>query len=118
MSTATNWFVNFWFALYLPTAMAEISWKLYMIFMTFCFLMAIVVFLFYPESAGKSLEEMDFLFDKSRTIWAFKDREATKIGALFERDMAHGEALTAFGVMKGDPADHVSNTIIASKTEV
>ncbi len=25
------------------------------------------------------------------------DREATKIGAIFERDLAHGEALTTFG---------------------
>lgn len=72
------------------------SWKLYMIFMGLCFLMSIVVFFFYPESAGKTLEEMDFLFTKGRSPWTFLDREATKIGALFERDLAHGEALTAF----------------------
>ncbi len=39
---------------------------------------------------------MDYLFLKERTPWVFKDHEATKIGAIFERDMAHGEALTAF----------------------
>jgi hypothetical protein len=39
---------------------------------------------------------MDFLFIKSRTPWVFLDREATKIGALFERDMARGQALTMF----------------------
>lgn len=48
------------------------------------------------ESAGKSLEEMDFLFTKGRSPWTFLDREATKIGALFERDLARGEALTTF----------------------
>ena len=69
---------------------------LYMIFMGLCFLMSIVVFLYYPESAGKTLEEMDFLFTTGRTPWTFLDREATKIGALFERDLAHGEALTTF----------------------
>lgn len=58
--------------------------------------MAIVVFLFYPESAGKTLEEMDFLFTKGRSIWTFKDREAIKVGALVDRDLAHGEALTTF----------------------
>lgn len=67
-----------------------------MIFMVLCFLMSVVVFLFYPESAGKTLEEMDFLFTKGRSPWTFLDREATKIGALFERNLAHGEALTAF----------------------
>jgi hypothetical protein len=39
---------------------------------------------------------MDFLFSKDRTVWVYKDREATKVGAIFERDMAHGEALTVF----------------------
>lgn len=96
MSSAMNWFVNFWFGLFIPEAMKDITWKLYMIFMTLCYTMAVVVFLLYPETAGKTLEEMDFLFDKDRTVWTFLDREATKIGALFERDMEHGEALTAF----------------------
>ncbi|RAO73330.1 uncharacterized protein BHQ10_009342 [Talaromyces amestolkiae] len=105
MSSATNWFVNFWFALYIPTAMDKISWKLYLIFMALCFLMAIVVFLYYPESAGKTLEEMDFLFTPDRTPWVFQDRSATKIGAIFERDMAHGEALTAFDAGKAAKLD-------------
>jgi hypothetical protein len=64
--------------------------------MALCYLMSIVVYLFYPESAGKTLEEMDFLFTKGRSPWVFLDREATKIGALFERDLEHGEALTVF----------------------
>ncbi|KAJ6104698.1 hypothetical protein N7523_011018 [Penicillium sp. IBT 18751x] len=96
ITSATNWFVNFWFALYIPTAMAKISWELYMIFMAICVIIAITVYLFYPESAGKTLEEMDFLFSQGRSPWVFKDKEATKVGALFERDMSHGEALTAF----------------------
>ncbi len=40
---------------------------------------------------------MDFLFSKGRTPWTFTDHQATKIGAIFERDLAHGEALTTFG---------------------
>jgi hypothetical protein len=114
MTSATNWFVvsqnlrpqffgwpadvlqNFWFALYIPTAMDKISWELYLIFMALCYVMAIVIFLFYPESARKSLEEMDFLFSPDRSIWVFLDPGATKVGAIFERDMEHGEALTVF----------------------
>ncbi|KAJ5546660.1 hypothetical protein N7494_004245 [Penicillium frequentans] len=108
MTSATNWFVNFWFALYIPTAMEKISWKLYMVFMTLCFTMAVVVFFFYPETAGKSLEEVDFLFSKDRTVWVFRDRQARKVGAIFERDMAHGEALTDFdGKIAG--TSHVDN---------
>ncbi|KAJ5606292.1 high affinity glucose transporter [Penicillium lagena] len=125
MTTATNWFVNFWFGLYIPTAMKEISWKLYMIFMSLCFLMSIVIFLFYPESAGKTLEEMDFLFTKGRSIWTFLDREATKIGALFERDLAHGEAITVFNeddmalkAKVGKPVDGSDSAIETGFVEV
>ena len=58
---------------------------------------------------------MDFLFTPDRTPWVFQDRSATKIGAIFERDMAHGEALTAFDASKAAKADdlelgeHVEN---------
>ena len=64
------------------------------------------------ESAGKSLEEMDFLFGKDRNVWVFLDREATKIGAIFERDMVHGEALTVFdNHAKGD-VDYVDRDVV------
>ncbi|KAH0524368.1 hypothetical protein TsFJ059_006892 [Trichoderma semiorbis] len=114
MTTATNWFINFWFALYIPTAMAKISWKLYMIFMALCYLMSVVVYLFYPESAGKTLEEMDFLFSKGRSPWTFLDREATRIGALFARDLEHGEALTVFdddGMVLKDKVRQVEDVV-------
>lgn len=85
-----------------------------MIFMALCYLMSIVVYLFYPESAGKTLEEMDFLFSKGRSPWTFLDREATKIGALFQRDLEHGEALTVFdedGVGLKDKAMQVEDVV-------
>lgn len=43
---------------------------------------------------------MDFLFTKDRTPFTFLDHDAVKIGALFERNLAHGEALTIFEDVK------------------
>lgn len=43
---------------------------------------------------------MDFLFAKDRTPFVFLDKSATQIGAIFDRDMTHGEALTAFDSAK------------------
>lgn len=97
--------------------------------MTLCFTMAIVVFLFYPvgvavfapwttpmltthqETAQKTLEEVDFLFDPSRNIWVFRDRQACKVGAIFDRDMTHGEALTKFDGKEIESArvDHIES---------
>lgn len=57
---------------------------------------------------------MGFLFTKSRTPWTFLDRESTKIGALFERYLAHGEALTVFdddGLVLKAKAATVENVI-------
>lgn len=69
------------------------------------------------ESAGKTLEEMDFLFTKDRSPWVFKDREATKIGAIFQRDMASGQALTAFDLDKTTCPKHVENVVDGEKTQ-
>ena len=79
MTTATNWFVNFWFALYIPTALNNISWKLYIIFAAICFAAAISTFLFQVETANRSLEEMDVMFDPDKTMWAFMDKDLTAI---------------------------------------
>ncbi|KAJ5520821.1 hypothetical protein N7463_001274 [Penicillium fimorum] len=111
MTTATNWFVNFWFALYIPTAMEQISWKLYIIFAGLCYLMAIVIYLFYPESAGKTLEEMDLLFQEGRTKWVFKDKEATRIGTLLEHDLLSGEALVSALTKGGAIKKHVADQV-------
>ena len=109
-----------------------LSWKLYIIFAAICYLISIVIFLFYPvgrassptpsahmvqETAGKTLEEMDFLFLPNRNIFVFQDKEATKIGAIFERDMWHGEALTAFGLEKGGSVEQVEGTADVSRVE-
>jgi len=79
MTTATNWFVNFWFALYIPTALNKISWRLYIMFAGICFMAAVWVFLLQPETANRSLEEMDDMFAESRTKWPFLDRDLTRV---------------------------------------
>jgi hypothetical protein len=50
---------------------------------------------------------MDFLFAKNRTPWVFTDKQATKIGAIFDRDFDHGEAFTDFDEKEADGVDHV-----------
>lgn len=78
MTTAMNWFVNFWFALYIPTALNNISWILYIIFAGIGFLAALSTWCFQPETANRSLEEMDAMFE-GRTIWIFRDKELCRV---------------------------------------
>ena len=78
MTTAMNWFVNFWFALYIPTALNNISWILYIIFAGISFLAALSTWLFQPETANRSLEEMDAMFER-KTMWVFRDKDLTRV---------------------------------------
>lgn len=45
--------------------------QIYCVFGTFCTVAAIHVFLLFPETCGKSLEEIDEIFS-NHSIWAFK----------------------------------------------
>ena len=48
------------------------------------------------KSAGRTLEEMDYLFTKGRAIFVFADREVAMIGSPLDRDLAQGEVLRVF----------------------
>ena len=79
MTTATNWFVNFWFALYIPTALNKISWILYIIFAGISFAAALSTWLFQVETANRSLEEMDAMFEGDHPIFPFLDSTLTAV---------------------------------------
>ncbi|KKY20861.1 putative mfs sugar [Phaeomoniella chlamydospora] len=69
IGTATHWLFNFVIAEATPTALDTIGWKYYTIFAAVGFVGAAVVILFYPETKGKSLEEMDDLFSGPAHWW-------------------------------------------------
>lgn len=62
LATACNWIINFAVVEIFPPAVESIGWKVYLIFMCFNFSFVPIMYLFYPETKGKSLEEIDSLF--------------------------------------------------------
>ena len=64
ISTCTNWLFNFVVVMVTPIMIANIGWATYLVFalINACFLP--VVFFFYPETQGRSLEEIDIVFAK------------------------------------------------------
>ncbi len=48
-----------------PPAFQNIQWRFYLIFGSFCLAASVHVFLFFQESRGKSLEEMNDIFDNN-----------------------------------------------------
>jgi len=78
LSTSMNYMTNFWLGLYMPEALNAASWKVYFIFGAINFACAVIGYLFYPETCGRTLEELDLLFTPDRKTFVFLDKEASK----------------------------------------
>ncbi|KAH8663434.1 sugar transporter [Tricladium varicosporioides] len=60
--TSANWAFNFALGYFVPPAFENIKWKVYIVFGVFCASMFVHVFFMFPETAGKSLEEVEAMF--------------------------------------------------------
>lgn len=91
LGTCANWLFNFMVVMITPVAFASINNYTYLIFAVINFLMAPASFLIFPETAGRSLEEMDEIFAKSNP-WNPYDvvRKEKKYPHRYDR---HGAAL-------------------------
>ena len=69
LSTASNWAWNCALAFAVPPLLWSINWKMYMVFAAFNGAAFIHMFLTAPETKGKTLEEMDTVFDSGRPAW-------------------------------------------------
>lgn len=57
-----NWLFNFALGLYIPPGFQNITWKMFLVFGVMCILAAVQFFSTYPETCGKTLEEIEELF--------------------------------------------------------
>lgn len=64
VSTCTNWLFNFLIVMVTPIMITNIGWGTYVFFaiVNACFLP--IIYFFYPETARRSLEEIDIIFAK------------------------------------------------------
>ncbi|KAK5048626.1 hypothetical protein LTR84_005717 [Exophiala bonariae] len=56
-----------------PVGVANLSWKFYLIWMVLTLCWIPMVWAFLPETAGRSLEEMDYFFKKYQDKWFVRD---------------------------------------------
>ena len=69
LATASNWGWNCALAFAVPPLLWTINWKMYLIFAAFNLAAFVHMFLSAPETKGKTLEEMDEVFDAGRPAW-------------------------------------------------
>ncbi|KAL2441530.1 Sugar transporter STL1 [Exophiala dermatitidis] len=70
LSTSANWAFNFMVVMITPVSFSSIGYKTYIIFAVINAFIFPVVYYFYPETAYRSLEEMDTIFRKTKSIFS------------------------------------------------
>ncbi|KAI9710446.1 MAG: hypothetical protein M1812_007414 [Candelaria pacifica] len=76
LGTATNWIFNFMVVEITPIGIENLQWKFYIIWVIFNASFVPIVYFFYPETADRSLEDLDRLFRNNHDIFVFKDKAA------------------------------------------
>lgn len=90
LATSGNWAFNTALGLFVPPSFVNIRWKTYIIFGVFNTAMFIHVFFLFPETAGKTLEQTEAMFEDPHGIKyigtpAWKSKKATAGAIQMER---------------------------------
>ena len=80
LGAATNWIVNFMVVEITPPGIGSLGWKFYIIWTVFNFSFLPIVYFLYPETAGRTLEDMDKFFTENPPLLVFRDKDATSKG--------------------------------------
>lgn len=117
-STSANWAFNTALGLFVPISFVNIQWKTYVIFGVFCTTMFFHVFFFFPETTGKTLEEVQSIFEDPNGIRyigtpAWKTHKASKRANALEHNQLTEEELGAMkkeaGVGVQAQAEHLEH---------
>jgi hypothetical protein len=65
-STSAEWLTAFLVQEVTPIAVTKIGWRYYIVFTCVCLASIPIVYFFYPETSGKTLEEIDMIFASGR----------------------------------------------------
>ncbi|KAK9450568.1 general substrate transporter [Limtongia smithiae] len=69
LCAAVNWTFNFLLALLVPLGFKYLQWRVYLIFAVCCAVMTVHVFLVFPETKGRTLEEIDLVWESPVSPW-------------------------------------------------
>ena len=79
LGVATNWAINFAVVFVTPIGIAKLGAQFYIIWTVCNLLIVPIIYLFYPETSGRSLEAIDTLFENNNTIWAAFNPDMRKL---------------------------------------
>ncbi|PLB40075.1 sugar porter family MFS transporter [Aspergillus candidus] len=78
LATSSNWIFNFLVVMITPVAFENIGYKTYIIFAVINAAIFPITYFFYPETTHRSLEEMDRIFHKTKSVFSVVKVAATE----------------------------------------
>ncbi|KAL1598473.1 hypothetical protein SLS59_006757 [Nothophoma quercina] len=90
ITTFVNWTVNLIFAQFSPQALSTIEFKYFYVFFVFNIIAFLCYWFFFPETKGKTLEQMDELFGDQLVPHAMED-PAAAAAAMEKNEKLHAE---------------------------
>ncbi|RMJ22226.1 sugar transporter [Aspergillus sp. HF37] len=103
LGTATNWALNFMVVEVTPIGIENLGWRFYIIWTVFNFCFVPIVYLFYPETANRTLEDIDRFFRDNNDILVFRNPEAIGVARparYAEIEQSHVDTNAAVSVAK------------------
>ncbi|KAK2597808.1 hypothetical protein N8I77_012570 [Diaporthe amygdali] len=77
-ATSVNWLGGFVVVQFTKVGLDNLQWRFFLMFGIFCFAFGPVVYFFYPETANRTLEDMDQIFIQNPSPFVFTSRAATQ----------------------------------------
>ncbi|KAF9483698.1 general substrate transporter [Pholiota conissans] len=80
IGTASNWISNYLVVQITPLGIANLGWRFYLIWVVFNAIFVPLVWLVYPETANRQLEDIDRLYREDKSmVFVFRNKEAIQV---------------------------------------
>lgn len=77
IGTATNWMCNFIVVEITPIGIQSLGWRFYIIWVVFNLAFVPTIYFLYPETAGRTLEDLDAYYRDSPPLLVWRDKDVT-----------------------------------------
>lgn len=107
LGAATNWIFNFMVVEITPVGIQNLGWRFYIVWIALNAAMIPAIYVFFPETAGRTLEDMDDYYRGNPPLLACLDKEAisSKRPQRFEARDEH-----IIREKEEDPVQHLETT--------
>ncbi|KAK9450516.1 general substrate transporter [Limtongia smithiae] len=111
IAAATNWIVNYMVVQVTPPGVASLGWKFWIVWTTISASFVVWTFFFYPETANRTLEDIDLFFDTEPSYFIHNNKLATQLTRPQEfienEKKTRAEAEAQFAIATADEKEHL-----------